>query len=139
MHAMQTVRTFEFEFGSFTRHDRYILGIPSRYCEMGIEEARQINRVIGSLYATPYGYIGDRRHIHSVDPRVYLMAQKESSLLKCVAIVVHNDISRRVAELEKQAADAVLFPFEIFGDIDSATRWVESVLDHQEVKETRKG
>ena len=129
MSVMNTAKTYELEFGDFTKYDRYILGVPHLYANIGIEEARKINRVIGSTFKVPYGYIGDRRNPHSVDPRVYLLAHKESPLLNCIAIVVQSDSSREVALLEKQAADAVKFPFGVFEDVESAIKWTESVLD----------
>lgn len=110
-------------------YENYILGVPKIYAEMGIEEAREINRLIGSQYSKPYGYIGDRKNTHSVDPRVYLMANKENQFLKCLAVIVHSDSSRQIAELEKQAADAVQFPFGIFRDFEAAAAWTDSVLE----------
>lgn len=129
MTVMKTAKTFELEFGDFTKFDRYILGVPHLYANIGIEEARKINRLIGSTFTCPYGYIGDRTNPHSVDPRVYLLAQNESPLLKCIAIVVQTDASRQVALLEKQAADAAKFPFEVFDAVEDAKAWVESILD----------
>ena len=126
---MKTAKTYELKFGNFTMYDRYILGVPHLYSNMGIDEAREINQVIGSQYTAPYGYIGDRKNIHSVDPRVYLLANKENELLKCLAIIVHSESSRQIAQLEKQAADAAKFPFEIFDDEASAVAWVETTLD----------
>ena len=126
---MKTATTYELEFGTFTAYDHYILGVPHLYANMGIEEAREINRLIGSKYDKPYGYIGDRRNIHSVDSRVYLLANKENPLLKCVAVIVQTESSRQIAELEKQAADAAEFPYGVFDDFESAASWTESVLE----------
>lgn len=128
MSATKTGTTFELEFGNFTKYERFIIGVPHLYANMGIAEAREINAKIGSQFTKPYGYIGDRCNEHSVDPRVYLMAPKESDLLKCIAIVVYSDSSRKIAQLEKQAADTANFPYEIFEDVESAKKWVESVL-----------
>ena len=129
MSAIKAGSTFELEFGHFTKFDRHILGIPHLYANVGIAEAREINEKIGSLFSNTYGYIGDRRNEHSVDPRVYLMAPQESNLLKCVAIVVYSEASRNIAQLEKQAADTAQFPFEVFDDVESAKDWVEKTLN----------
>ena len=129
---MITATTYELEFGTFTAYDRYIMGIPHLYANIGIEEAREINRVIGSKYTKPYGYIGDRKNNHSVDPRVYLLANKENPFLSCVAIIVYTKSSRQIAELEKQAAEAVGFPFEVFDNFESAVAWTETILQKLE-------
>ncbi|QXD25939.1 hypothetical protein F7C95_08660 [Opitutia bacterium ISCC 51] len=124
-----SAKTYELEFGCFTMYENYILGVPKLYAEVGIEEAREINRIIGTQYTKPYGYIGDRKKTHSVDPRVYLMANKENKFLKCIAVIVQSESSRQIAELEKQAADAAQFPFGIFNDLEAAAAWTESVLE----------
>ncbi len=129
MSVTKSAKTYKLEFGDFTMYENYILGVPNLYAEMRIEEAREINRLIGTQYTKPYGYIGDRKHTHSVDPRVYLMANKENKWLKCVAVIVPSESSRQIAELEKQAADAVGFPFGIFNDFEGAAEWTESVLE----------
>ena len=134
MSVMQTVKAYDLEFGIFKQYDRYILGTPHKYANMGIPEAREINRVIGQQYTKPYGYIGNRVNIHSVDPTLYLYANKENPLLISVAIVVYSEASRKIAELEKQAADASGMKFGIFDDLDSAIEWTESKLDKVEAK-----
>ena len=126
---MDSFETYELEFGTFKKFDRYILGIPNKYSNVGIPEAREVNRIIGSQFTQNYGYIGDRINIHSVDPILYLYAGKESPLLKSVAVIVYSESSRKIAELEEQAANTVGFNFSIFDDLDSAVEWTLLGLD----------
>ena len=129
---MENHETFELEFGTFKKYERYILGLPKADSNMGIPEAREINRLIGTQYTENYGYIGDRINANSSDPTVYLLANKENPLLKSIALVVYSEPSRKVAELEQQAAQTSGLNFGIFNDVDSAVEWTLSELDKLE-------
>ncbi|MDA0346837.1 MAG: hypothetical protein O3C43_04850 [Verrucomicrobia bacterium] len=131
---MDSFETYELDFGTFKKFDRYILGIPNKYSNLGIPEARKVHRIIGSQFTQNYGYIGDRINHHSVDPTVYLYVGKESPLLKSVAIIVYSESSRTIAELEEQAANTVAFNFGIFDDLESAVAWTLSGLDKLDLK-----
>ena len=132
MSVMEKFQNYKLEFGTFKKFENYILGTPSRYANMGVPEAREINRVIGKQYTHNFGYIGDRVYSHSTDPTVYLYANKENTLLKSVAIVVYSEASRNIAEIEQQAADASGLNFDIFTDLDSAIQWTEAQLEIRE-------
>jgi hypothetical protein len=135
---MDSFETYELDFGTFKKFDRFILGLPDKYSNMGIPEAREVNRIIGSQFTQNYGYIGDRQNNHSVDPTLYLYAGKENPFLKPVALVVYSKSSRSIAELEEQAANAVGFSFGIFDDLESAVSWTLSGLDKLDFKAKEK-
>jgi hypothetical protein len=129
---MEKFQTYKLEFGTFKKFENYIVGTPNRYANMGIPEAREINRVIGTQYTHNFGYIGDRVYSHSADPTVYLYANKGNTLLKSVAIVVYSEASRNIAELEEQAANTAGLNFAIFTKLDSAIHWTEAELEKLE-------
>jgi hypothetical protein len=126
---MEKFQTYKLEFGTFNKFENYILGTPNRYANMGIQEAREINRIIGKQYTHNFGYIGDRVYSHSADPTVYLYANKENTLLKSVAIVVYSEASRNIAKIEEQAANTTGLNFAIFNKLDSAIHWTEAELE----------
>lgn len=73
----------------------------------------------------PIVLISNRVNSYSVDPNDYKHLQKVP-MLKGIAIVYHNETSKKNAELEKNFFHK---PFKGFSSMEDAVQWSKSILD----------
>lgn len=115
-------------FGTFRVYPDFVVGEPEANVEMGIEKAKEVASRTLHNFDKPFGYIGNRINVNSLDPMAYLFVTREYPLFKVMAVVSYSSIGSRFLETERLIAEHVDLHFETFRDLPSAKAWVTATL-----------
>ncbi len=120
---------YDFPFAQFKVYPHYIVGEPVFGANMGLEETHIAREQLVPLFeGRPWGYIGNRVNLNSVDPMVYASLKEKASNFTAMAIVAYAPSTARVAALEEALIRAAKVEFGLFGDLASAEQWMLEIL-----------
>lgn len=118
---------YEYDFGTYEIHERYILGQPHEGAMIGKREIRLLIKMGNKHYNHPFGMISDRFNPSSRHLAIFEPIMKENKWLHAVAIVSYQPLTALWAENERMLLPGI--PFRIFNELDEAKRWVIETLD----------
>lgn len=101
------------------------LSRPKQGVEVNYEAARQGVALISDAMPGDFGLIIERAEDYSIIPTQVFEVLNETPKIKVIAIVVHNEISEKTAELNKMFFDREL---QVFFSVGQAHEWVKSIL-----------
>ncbi len=83
------------------------------------------HQLISESYSGDYGMIVDRAGDYSLSPVEVFQVLNDLPRLKAIAIVVHRDSTKAIAQIDKSLSKK---PLQVFDNINNAQTWLNSHL-----------
>ncbi len=115
------------DIGSVYFYENFVVTEVKEGIVFNFEKAAELFRLGKHYYGnkTPFVYISNRINSYSFEPTAHIKSKELFPNLKGVAVVIHNPVSNKIAELEKAFLSK---PTEIFYNLESAIDWVEKLI-----------
>ena len=120
--------THRLPFGNFTIHDRYMVGEFAEGVNFELPMLDTLSSIAQEHFTAPFGYIANRIHSYSIDPRIYKRLD-QVPLLRAMAIVTYRTATWQALQVERGFMPKM--PVGIFFDLTAALNWIESILDRE--------
>ncbi len=125
------VKRYELGFATYEIHSNYIIGEVAEGVNYGIEEISQIQELIKNTFPGYFGYISNRLHDYSVDPKMWSFSFQIPGL-SVYAIVVDDRKPPELLELELSFFEYFELPedfqLKVFTELDKAITWTKTTL-----------
>lgn len=116
---------FRLPFGEFIFKERYILGEADPDQHIQHEQLEELIALAARRYDGPFGYVGNRLHVVSIDPSIYQRVRMVTNF-KAYAVVVHHPTTLEVLQVEKMFMKG--FQFASFFSIEEAEAWMDETI-----------
>ncbi|MEW7292665.1 hypothetical protein [Aquimarina sp. 2304DJ70-9] len=115
------------DIGSVYFYENFVVTEINEGIVFNFEKATKLFQLGKHYYGnkTPFVYISNRINSYSFEPTAHMKSKELFPNLKGVAVVIHNPVSHKVAELEKAFLSK---PSEIFYTLENAIEWVEKLI-----------
>jgi len=118
-------KTLTFDFCEMTIYPNYVIVVMKEGVDIAPEHNNVLVDVTNEYFKNkPFVYITHRINSYSVDPKIYFQTAKIDNL-KGFAVVSKDYKAKVNAEIEKMFFSK---PFEIFGDLDEAKKWADTLV-----------
>ncbi len=119
----------EFDFGTLTIRDHYIIGEMAEGADVDMAETREVLRVAGEVFhGEPWAYISHRTRAFSYNPANHRKIDPLETNLVAFAVVITDMRQEAFASIEQAAAEGI-YEFGIFFELETAENWVKSMLE----------
>jgi len=124
--TLNMAKVLKFDFCLMTLYEKYLI----TNINEGVNLLPEHNDVLVEVAETyfknkPFVYITHRINSYSVHPKIYFETSKIKNLVG-IAVVSEKYKAKSNAEIEKMFFQK---PFEIFGNIEDAKSWAETLID----------
>lgn len=118
--------THKLVFGNFTFHENYMVGEFAEGVNFELPMLDTLSSLAQEHFTKPFGYIANRVHSYSIDPRIYKKLD-QVPLLSAFAVVTYRTATWQALQVERGFMPQM--PIGFFFDLTAALNWVESVLE----------
>ncbi len=120
--------THKLSFGQFTFHANYMVGEFAEGVNFDVPMLDTLGSLAQEHFTRPFGYVANRVHSYSIDPRIYKQLD-QVPLLSALAIVTYRTASWQALQIERGFMPKM--PIGFFFDLTAALNWIENVLEQQ--------
>ena len=114
-----------FDFCDMSIYDHYVVVVMKEGVNITPDHNEVLVQITETYFRnTPFVYITHRINSYSVDPQIYFKTSQIENL-KGLAVVSEDYKAKVNAQIEKMFFNK---PFEIFGELEDAFAWAESLI-----------
>lgn len=121
-----TLREIDLDFGKVTIYENILIAKLNEGILFDIESNRKLLELGKEIFKNQnYGYISHRVHSYAVDPMVYFESANAENL-KAIAVVSHNEITRKNAEVVESKFYKDINSFGVFITLEESVEWIKT-------------
>ena len=130
------IKYYSLEFADVDIFEKYMHVTPKEV-NMDVSKMEALLNIANENFSSSFGYIGDRKNKNSIEPVSAAFLIEKAVNLKAIAVVTYSTISEKMVEIEKSFISNIpglniQVPIETFEDLDSAVKWIETTVSHNE-------
>tara|TARA_R100000789_G_C2995795_1_gene147395 strand:+ start:547 stop:948 length:402 start_codon:yes stop_codon:yes gene_type:complete len=131
----QALKKLELEFTKIEFYDNYLISTIQEDQKVDASMVDDLIKIAVDFYGDKkFVYISKRENLYNVDPSIYVSKLKKFDRLIGIAVVSTMLPSINSAKFERNFATN--FPYEIFLNMDEATKWADELITEQRIKNT---
>ncbi len=121
------INKHELDIGLFYFYENFIVAEVKENVNLTFESGKELFQLALDYYKSvvPYVYISNRIHSYSVKPTEHYKLENIFPNFQGYAIVTYDNVSYKVAELEKLFTNR---PTRVFNNLDDAIAWVDDII-----------
>ncbi|WP_103864999.1 STAS/SEC14 domain-containing protein [Aquimarina sp. I32.4] len=123
------IKKYDLDIGTVYFYQNYVVTEIKEGMLLNYEKAGQLLLLGKEYYGNnvPFVYISNRIHSYSFEPTDHFKSTELFPNLKGYAVITHNVIGNKIAELEQAFLNT---PTQIFDSLEEAIIWVEQLISH---------